>query len=586
MHRIKLILSWLLIALLVTAAAPATLAEPSASGCESAEDGLHDWEENSRKEPTCAEPGQIDWVCKNCGVHQTETIPVLAHTPVSIPSTAATCTEDGLTEGSKCAVCGAVLKEQEAIPATGHTVIITPGTPATCLEDGVSDGQVCADCGAVLKEQEPIPATGHTPEAVPGQPATCTEDGLTEGSRCAVCGLELTAQEVIPATGHTPVAVPSIAATCTEDGLTEGQVCSVCGEVLQAQEAIPATGHTPVAVPSIAATCTEDGLTEGQVCSVCGEVLQAQEAIPATGHTVIITPGIAPTCTENGVSEGQVCAVCGQVLKVQEILPAAHTWSDWTVLQAATCTEGGVESHVCTVCGAEETRVTDPAEHSYGDWITDTPASCTRRALQYRKCRRCGATQWRSAGDLLDHSWDEGVLDALPQGFTPGTMTFTCTVCGATKTEEVDPAERLFAALRTDPLPEAEGPEAGDDPSAEGYTPGELLLDAPLEDYAGCWKAQYAAADGAAVPADDPGMSSALYIEGTQAALVGGPFADTVLPLTYGEGRLSATLDGAVLTLQLQADGFLRLTVAADEPLVLYCRPCQVAGLSPDVSAE
>ena len=33
---------------------------------------------------------------------------------------AATCTEDGLTAGSHCSVCGEVLTEQETIPATGH----------------------------------------------------------------------------------------------------------------------------------------------------------------------------------------------------------------------------------------------------------------------------------------------------------------------------------------------------------------------------------------------------------------------------------------------------------------------------------
>ena len=44
---------------------------------------------------------------------------VTGHTPVAVPSIAATCTEDGLTEGSKCSVCGQVLVAQEIIPATG-----------------------------------------------------------------------------------------------------------------------------------------------------------------------------------------------------------------------------------------------------------------------------------------------------------------------------------------------------------------------------------------------------------------------------------------------------------------------------------
>ncbi len=33
---------------------------------------------------------------------------------------AATCTETGLTAGSKCSVCGEVLTAQEVVPALGH----------------------------------------------------------------------------------------------------------------------------------------------------------------------------------------------------------------------------------------------------------------------------------------------------------------------------------------------------------------------------------------------------------------------------------------------------------------------------------
>lgn len=47
------------------------------------------------------------------------TEPAFAHTPQSVPGTPASCDRPGLSEGSVCAVCGAVLKAQEEIPATG-----------------------------------------------------------------------------------------------------------------------------------------------------------------------------------------------------------------------------------------------------------------------------------------------------------------------------------------------------------------------------------------------------------------------------------------------------------------------------------
>jgi len=83
-----------------------------------------------------------------------------------------------------------------------HIAQIVPGTPATCTENGLSDGEVCAICGKELKAQEVLPMIDHTPKTVPGKAATCTEAGLTDGEECAVCGKELKAQEAIPALGH------------------------------------------------------------------------------------------------------------------------------------------------------------------------------------------------------------------------------------------------------------------------------------------------------------------------------------------------------------------------------------------------
>ena len=44
------------------------------------------------------------------------------HYPVTDPAVEATCTKDGLTEGSHCAGCGIVLEEQKVVPATGHVL--------------------------------------------------------------------------------------------------------------------------------------------------------------------------------------------------------------------------------------------------------------------------------------------------------------------------------------------------------------------------------------------------------------------------------------------------------------------------------
>ena len=80
----------------------------------------HSWSEwTVTKEATCTEKGEETRTCA-CGESETREIAALGHTEEIIPAVEATCTETGLTEGVKCAVCGEILVEQEVVPALGH----------------------------------------------------------------------------------------------------------------------------------------------------------------------------------------------------------------------------------------------------------------------------------------------------------------------------------------------------------------------------------------------------------------------------------------------------------------------------------
>ena len=67
------------------------------------------------------------------------------------------------------------------------------------MNTGLTEGSHCAVCSAVITTQEVIPALGHSAVTDEAVPPTDYETGLTEGSHCSVCGEALTAQEIVPA---------------------------------------------------------------------------------------------------------------------------------------------------------------------------------------------------------------------------------------------------------------------------------------------------------------------------------------------------------------------------------------------------
>ena len=69
---------------------------------------------------TCVNDGEERRECANCDHYETNVLPASGHTEETVASKEPTCTETGLTEGTKCSVCGETLTEQEEIPATGE----------------------------------------------------------------------------------------------------------------------------------------------------------------------------------------------------------------------------------------------------------------------------------------------------------------------------------------------------------------------------------------------------------------------------------------------------------------------------------
>ena len=80
----------------------------------------HDYHYITTRATTCTEDGEEKLKCSKCGWVRSDnkiTHKKLGHVPVVDEAANPTETEEGLTEGSHCARCGAVLEAQEVIPA-------------------------------------------------------------------------------------------------------------------------------------------------------------------------------------------------------------------------------------------------------------------------------------------------------------------------------------------------------------------------------------------------------------------------------------------------------------------------------------
>ncbi len=269
-------------------------------------------------EPTCSTLGVKTYTCELCNQTSTEDIPTLEHTPAETTAVAPTCTETGLTEGTHCSVCNAVLTAQEIVPALGHDYVVVTTQP------------------------------------------TCTEQGYTTHT-CSRCD-DSYVDTYVDALGHTVVIDELVAPTCTETGLTEGTHCSVCNAVLTDQEVVPALGHTVVIDELVAPTCTETGLTVGTHCSVCNAVLTAQDVVPALGHDYVAV-ATQPTCTEQGYTT-HTCSRCDDSYVDTYVDALGHTWGEWVSDNNATLNADGTKTRTCSVCNDTET-ITEPRNGWY-----------------------------------------------------------------------------------------------------------------------------------------------------------------------------------------------------------------------------
>ena len=185
-------------------------------------------------------------------------------------------------------------------------------------------------------------------------------------------------------------------------------------------------------------TCTEAG-TKTYTCTSCGKTKTTEIAATGHQHTEIRNKKEA-TCTETGYTGDTYCKDCGTKLSSGEVISKkAH---DYEVKdrQKPTCTTDGYVLSVCKACGDEKQEVLPATGHQHTEIRNKKEATCKAEGYTGDMyCKDCGEklSDGKTIAKTTEHTWDAGKVTKAATCTEKGVKTYTCTVCGATKTEEI-----------------------------------------------------------------------------------------------------------------------------------------------------
>ena len=266
-------------------------------------------------------------------------------------------------------------------------------------------------------------------------PPTCTKTGVKQYT-CTICSETKT--EEIAALGHDYSSDWTIdtAAACETVG-SKSHHCTRCDSKKDVTE-IPASGHSwNDGAITTEPTCTDEGV-KTFTCNACGKT--RTEAVAALGHNYSSdwTIDTAAVCETVG-SKSHHCTRCDSKKDVTEIPASGHSWNDGAITTEPTCTDEGVKTFTCNACGKTRTEAVAALGHNYSsDWTIDTAAACETVGSKSHHCTRCDSkkdiTEIPASGK---HTWNNGVITKPATIAEEGVKTYTCTVCGVTRTETI-----------------------------------------------------------------------------------------------------------------------------------------------------
>ena len=135
-------------------------------------------------------------------------------------------------------------------------------------------------------------------------------------------------------------------------------------------------------------------------------------------------------------------------------------WNDGEITTEPTCIKEGVKTFTCTICGDTKTETISKAadKHLHSEIRDKKDATCKDEGYTGDTyCTDCGKkiSSGKSIAKTETHSYDDGKITTKPTCTKRGTKTYTCTICGNTKTETVKATGHSFGEYKVVKKPTA-----------------------------------------------------------------------------------------------------------------------------------
>ena len=372
--------------------------------------------------------GDGDADCNICGYTRT-IIPIHKHDLKTVTATAATCTSTGNIEYYKCEDCGKLFSDPAGTKEITAESVVTgklphspkelPAVEATCENTGLSAGSKCEICGAIITEQTVTAAKGH--DFAGGM---WKHDTAQHWKKCSRCDVTDTKAEHVydneqdnscNVCGYnrdiTPVHIHNWAAEWSHDIAYHWHECLSSGcDVTENSLKAGYAAHIEVAAVrenETAATCTTDGSYDEVVyCTDChAEISRTKNITKALDHewgNWVVTK--SATSSEDG-EEQRICMREPSHVETKIIPALTHTHQysevvkDEYIKTVATCTEPAVYYKSCE-CGAKSTGT-----FIYGDVLGHDFRWQHDENQHWKKCSRCDVTDTK-AEHVYDNEQD------------------------------------------------------------------------------------------------------------------------------------------------------------------------------------